>query len=240
MESFYGGMIMYKGKRFLAIIPARGGSKGIKNKNIVNLKGKPLISYTIEEAKKSGIFDKIIVSTDSPEIAEISKKYGAEVPFLRPENLSTDTASTIDVILHALNYFIDNDEYYDYFVLLQPTSPLRKAEDILNSVDLLFEKDADSVVSVCEVEHSPLFSNTLPQDLSLSNFIRKDLRDKRRQDLPKYYRINGAIYISRVETFLKTKDFYEGKSYAYIMPIERSIDIDSIVDLKMAEILMEG
>jgi N-acylneuraminate cytidylyltransferase/CMP-N,N'-diacetyllegionaminic acid synthase len=231
---------MYKNKKFLAIIPARGGSKGIKNKNIVELKGKPLISYTIEEAKKCGIFDKIIVSTDSPEIAKISEKYGAEVPFLRPKKLAIDTASTVDVILHALDYFKAESEHYDYFVLLQPTSPLRKAEDILNAINLLFEKDADSIVSVCEVEHSPLFCNTLPEDLSLSNFIKKELRNKRRQDLPKYYRINGAIYISKIETFLKIKDFYEGKSYAYIMPIERSIDIDNVIDLKLAELLMEG
>ncbi|WGS66035.1 acylneuraminate cytidylyltransferase family protein [Marinitoga aeolica] len=230
---------MYNNKKFLAIIPARGGSKGIKNKNIIDLKGNPLIIYTIEEAKKSNIFDKIIVSTDSPEVAEISKKYGAEIPFLRPEYLATDTSSSIDVILHALNYFKDINEHYDYFILLQPTSPLRKAEDILNAVELLFQKNADNIVSVCEVEHSPLFSNTLPEDLSLSNFIREEVKNKRRQDLPKYYRINGAIYISKVESFLKTKDFYNKKSYAYIMPIERSIDIDNMIDLKLAEILLE-
>ncbi|KLO21315.1 CMP-N-acetlyneuraminic acid synthetase [Marinitoga sp. 1197] len=230
---------MYRDKKFLAIIPARGGSKGIKDKNIINLKNKPLISYTIEAAKKSDVFDEIMVTTDSKKIAEVAKKYGASVPFLRPVELSTDTANSIDVIIHTLNYYINKNINFDYFILLQPTSPLRKAEDILSAVKLLFEKNANSIVSICEVEHSPLFSNTLPEDLNLSKFIREEVKNKRRQDLPKYYRINGAIYISKVDYFLKVKDFYSEKSYAYIMPADRSIDIDNYLDLKLAELLLE-
>lgn len=231
---------MYKNKKFLAIIPARGGSKGLKDKNIRILNGKPLIYYTIEAAKRSKIFDVIMVTTDSKEIAEISKKYGASIPFLRPDELSTDTASSIDVILHTLNYYISQNINFDYFCLLQPTSPLRKSEDIISSVELLFKKDAESIVSLCEVEHSPLFANTLPEDLSLSKFIRKEVKNMRRQDLPKYYRINGAIYISKVQSFLKTKDFYGERSFAYIMPSERSVDIDTEFDLKIAEEILKS
>jgi len=230
---------MYNEKKFLAIIPARSGSKGIKNKNIIPLKGKPLISYTIESALESGIFDETIVSTDSEEIAEISKAYGAKVPFLRPYELATDEVSTLDVILHTLDYYISQKIFYDYFVLLQPTSPLRNSEDIVNAVELLFKKKADSVVSVCETDHSPLWSNVLPKDLSLNNFLSKEARNKPRQELPKYYRINGAIYISKIEHFLKERDFYVKNSYAYIMPLDRSIDIDNYIDLKLAEILLE-
>ncbi|GAB6189623.1 acylneuraminate cytidylyltransferase family protein [Marinitoga arctica] len=230
---------MYKNKRFLAIIPARGGSKGIKNKNIIKLNNKPLINYTIEAAKESKIFDEIMVTTDSDKISKIAKECGAKIPFLRPAELSTDTANSKDVILHTLNYYINRNINFDYFMLLQPTSPLRKSEDIINAVELLFKKCANSIVGVCEVEHSPLFSNTLPEDLSLSNFIKEEFKNKRRQDLPKFYRINGAIYISKISHFIKTQDFYSEKSYAYIMPKERSIDIDNYIDLKLAEILME-
>lgn len=231
---------MYNNKSFLAIIPARSGSKGIKDKNIINLKGKPLIAYTIETAKESQIFDEIMVSTDSLKIAEISKSFGAKVPFLRPKELATDNAKSLDVILHALNYYINKNIEFDYFVLLQPTSPLRNSKDIKDAVNLLFERNANSVVSVCETEHSPLWSNTLPEDLSLANFIKQEVKNIPRQELPKYYRVNGAIYISQVDFFIREKDFYGEKSYAYIMPPERSIDIDNLVDLKLAEILLGG
>lgn len=230
---------MYKDKRFLALIPARSGSKGLKNKNILLLNGKPLIVYTIESAIKSKIFDKIIVSTDSPKIAEVAKKYGADVPFMRPKELATDEASLVDVVLHALQFLIEKGERYDYFALLQPTSPLRTAGDIVNAVNLLLEKDANSVVSVCEVECTPLWANILPSDLSLEGFIKDEVKGKRRQDLPQFYRLNGAIYLASVDYFLREKDWFKEKSYAYIMPRERSIDIDDHIDLKLAEILIE-
>jgi len=228
---------VYKNKKFLALIPARSGSKRLKDKNILLLRGKPLIAYTIESAIKSGVFDKIIVSTDSSKIAEIAGKYGAEVPFIRPKELATDETSAVDVILHALQFLNNRGEKYDYFALLQPTSPLRTAEDILNAVNLLFEKNANSVVSVCEIEHSPLWMNTLPNDLSLEGFIRE--KRKRRQDLPRFYRLNGAIYLASVGYFLREKDWFKEKSYAYIMPRERSVDIDDYVDFKLAEVLIE-
>lgn len=229
---------MYNCKRFLAIIPARSGSKGLVDKNIKELNGKPMIAYTIEAAQKSGIFDSIIVSTDSERYSDIAKKYGAEVPFLRPSHLSSDFASSIDVIEHTLIELEKEEKKYDYFMLLQPTSPLRSKEDIVKAADMLLEKMANSVVSVCEAEHSPLFMNTLDESMSLDNFILKE-SNKRRQELPNYYRINGAIYLCNINYFLEYKDFYKNNSYAYVMDKVRSIDIDDHFDFCMAELLIK-
>lgn len=225
---------MFNNKRFLAIIPARSGSKGLKDKNIKELNGKPMIAYSIETAKNSSIFDDIIVSTDSQQYANISLEYEASVPFLRPEYLSTDTATTNDVVEYTIKELMKLRKEYDYFVILQPTSPLRKAEDILGAVKLLFEKNANSVVSVCEVEHTPLYMNTLDETLSMDNFLPKDVKS-RRQELPKYYRLNGAIYLSKVDYFLKYKNLYKEKSYAYIMDKNRSIDVDDEFDFMIVE-----
>ncbi|MBU5676667.1 acylneuraminate cytidylyltransferase family protein [Alkaliphilus sp. MSJ-5] len=229
---------MYNNKRFLAIIPARRGSKGLKDKNIKRLCGKPMIFYTIEAAKNSGIFDDIIVSTDSQLYADISIEYGASVPLLRPEHLSTDTATTNDVIEYTIKKLRELDMEYDYFMILQPTSPLRKTEDIIGAVNLLFEKKANSIISVCESEHSPLYANILDSSLSMDSFLPKDIKS-RRQELPKYYRLNGAIYLSKVDYFLQYKDLYRHKSYAYIMDKQRSIDIDDDIDFFLAENLMK-
>lgn len=231
---------MYKNKKFLAIIPARSGSKGIKDKNIKELNGKPMIAYTIEAAIKSYIFDDIVVSTDSEKYAQISRKYGARVPFLRPDNLATDDASSKDVIEHVLKRLLKEGKKFDYFALLQPTSPLRNKNDIIEAVDLLFLKNANAVISVCETDHSPLWTNTLCENLQIDNFIKKEVRNSRRQDLPKYYRLNGAIYIAQTDYFLKYKDWFKEKSYAYIMPKERSIDVDNILDFRLAEIILQN
>lgn len=222
----------------LSIIPARSGSKGLKDKNIKELNGKPMIAYTIEAALKSGIFKDVIVSTDSTKYAEISKKYGAQVPFIRPKELANDYASSNDVVLHVLEEMEKLGKKYDYFMLLQPTSPLRTAKHIIEAYELLQEKDANSVVSVCEVDHSPLLMNTLDDSLSLDKFIDKK-NIKRRQDLPKYFRINGAIYLAKVEHFVKYKNFYKEKSFAYIMDKKESIDIDNEIDFQLAQILMK-
>lgn len=230
---------IYKGKRFLAIIPARSGSKGLKDKNIKELKGKPLIAYTIEAATKSGIFDTIIVSTDSQDYADIAKQYGAEVPFLRPEHLSTDTASSNDVIIHTIQELQKMNQQYDYFMLLQPTSPLRDEGDIIKACQLLIDKDANSVVSVCEAEHTPLGMNILDESLSMKDFIPKDL-NRLRQQFPKHYRMNGAIYMCNVGLFLEYKDFYGDKSYAYIMDRLKSLDIDDELDFIFLECIINS
>jgi CMP-N-acetylneuraminic acid synthetase len=224
-------------KKILAIIPARGGSKGIKDKNIKPLNGKPLIYYSIHESLESNIIQEVMVNTDSEKIASISKKYGANIPFLRSKELATDEASSVDVIEDTLNYYEQRNISFDYFILLQPTSPLRRREDIIRAFEILEQKNAKSIVSVCEAEHSPLLMNKLDNDLSMKDFLKKE-NDKRRQDFDKYYRLNGAIYISEVKNFLETKNFYGEGSYAYIMPNNRSVDIDNEIDLKLAEIIM--
>lgn len=228
---------MYNNKRFLAIIPARSGSKGLKDKNIKKLNGKPMIAYTIEAASKSGIFDNIVVSTDSQAYADIAKAYGASVPFLRPDYLASDEATTNDVTVYTISKLKQSGFSYDYLMILQPTSPLRQPEDVIGAVKLLFEKDATSIVSVCEVEHPPLYINTLDEKLSMNGFLAKDVKT-RRQLLPKYYRLNGAIYLCEVEHYLSDGDLYSEKSYAYIMDKNRSIDIDDEFDFIIAENLM--
>lgn len=228
---------MYKNKRILAIIPARSGSKGLKDKNIKELKGKPMLAYTIETAIESNIFDDIVLSTDSEKYAKIGRDFGAQVPFLRPDNLSTDEATTKDVMVYTLERLRSEGKNYDYFMILQPTSPLRTAENIREAVGLLFEKEALSVVSVCEADHSPLYMNTLDGTLSLNNFMKKDVKT-RRQELPTYYRPNGAIYICQVDHYLNNGNLYNKKSYAYIMDKKNSIDVDDEMDFIIAEALL--
>lgn len=221
----------------LGIITARSGSKGIRDKNIRQLEGKPLIAYTIESALQSRYIDEVMVSTDSDIYASIAKDCGANVPFLRSAENSTDTAKSVDVVFEVLEGYERLGRYFDNFVLLQPTSPLRTYKNIDDAFQLFYEKDADSIVSVCECEHSPLLSNVLPDDLSLFGFI-KDENIGRRQDFEKYYRLNGAIYISKVDTFQYSHTFYGKNSYAYIMNRQESIDIDTEDDFAYAEFLM--
>lgn len=229
---------MYKGKKILAIIPARSGSKGLKDKNIKLLNGKPLIAYTIEAAQKSNIFEDIVVSTDSKQYAQIAMQYGATVPFRRPDSLATDMTSSTEVIIHALEELEKQGKTYDYFMLLQPTSPLRNEMDILKSIDLLLEKNANTIVSVCECEHSPVFAKQLGSDHRLDGFL-SDIKNSRRQDIEPYYRLNGAIYLSNVTYFNKDRSFYRYNSYAYIMKKINSIDIDDLHDFWITEYLMK-
>lgn len=229
---------MYKAKRIIAIIPARSGSKGLPNKNIRSLNGKPLIAYSIEAAKESGIFDEIFLSTDSQEYADIAVQYGANVPFLRSDNLATANASTWDCVIEAIENYQKGGKNYDIFVLLQPTSPLRTAQDIAAAVELMIAKNADSVVSVSEADHSPLWYNTLPESKSLNGFLRPEIMTKNRQQLPTYYRVNGAIYIVSTAYFSRTQNIYDGNSFAYIMPRRNSIDIDNLLGFSIAEYLI--
>ena len=217
-------------KTFLAIIPARGGSKRLPRKNILDLCGKPLISYSIEAGLKSKYISKVVVTSDDNEILTISKEYGA-VTINRPEYLANDTATTFGALEHTINSL----EKYDYIVLLQPTSPLRNEKHIDEAIELLNKKDADAIVSVCEMEHSPLWSNTLPQNGSMKNFLRKEILNKRSQDLEKYYRLNGAIYICKTDKLLENKGFFlEENIFSYIMDRKNSIDIDEEIDFFIA------
>jgi len=230
---------MYKGKTILALTPARGGSKGLPRKNVKLLRGKPLIAWTIEEAKKSAYIDKIVVSTDDNEISRVSRKYGAEVPFIRPKKLANDNAKTIDVALHAINRLESDGLVYDLILVLQPTSPLRTAGDVDEAVKLFFLKDAKAVLSVCEAEYNPCWMNVLPKDGCMKNFLQKDIFGINRQRLAKFYRLNGAIYLVCIDYLKKQKSFFGKKSYAYIMPKERSVDIDDKVDFMFAELLFK-
>lgn len=232
---------MYGNKRILAVIPARGGSKRLPNKNIKELCGKPLISWSVDAGLKSKYIDKLIVSTDSDEIAKVSKKSGADVPFIRPDYLATDSASSFDVIKHSIECLGNKGEHYDYLVLLQPTSPLRTTEDIDLAIEELFSKKANSVTSVCEVDHSPLWSNTLPKNHSMNNFIRKSARGKNSQELNTYYRINGAVYVCLIKSLLEEKSFIsKSKSFAYVMDKKKSVDIDTELDFIIAETILKN
>jgi N-acylneuraminate cytidylyltransferase/CMP-N,N'-diacetyllegionaminic acid synthase len=219
---------------------AREGSKGIPRKNLKPLLGKPLIHYTIKAVQESGIFDRFILSTDSQEIGDVAENYGVEVPFLRPKELAQDDSCALDAIEHALKWVEANDKRYDYVQYIFPTAPLRTAEDILNGIEILFGKNADMVISVCQTSHPAWWANILPSDYSLKGFVKPEFRRKNKQELPMTYRINGAIYVAKWDVFYEKKDWLEQETYAYIMPPERSIDIDSALDFKLAELLLEG
>jgi len=231
---------MIKGKKVLAIIPARRGSKRLLDKNIRDLNGKPLIAWTIEAAKRNRYLDKVVVSTEDDRIAYISKEYGAEVPFIRPAELATDAAETMDVIIHCMDYFEQNNQAYDIIILLQATSPLREAQDIDRALEFFMDKKTDAVVSVVESEYSPELSGTLPENLNMQKFIKKEVGDKNRQELKTYYRINGAIYIAKWDYIKDKLDWYGPNTFAYIMDKKNSVDIDTIEDFLFAETLMKN
>ena len=224
--------------RNLAIIPARSGSKGVKDKNVRNLNGRPLIAYTISAALDSAQFDTVMVSTDCERYAEIAESYGAKVPFFRSEKNSEDTASSWDTVEEVIHEFGKKGETFDTFCLLQPTSPLRRAEDIISAYNLYNEKEAFSVVSVTEVEHPIDWCGTIGTDLSLDGFVNRKAIAQR-QSMPKHYRPNGAIYIANILGFLEDQFLYRKRSYAYYMPKERSIDIDTESDFRFAEFMMK-
>ncbi len=228
---------MINNQKVLAIIPARGGSKRLPRKNILPLCGKPLIGWSIDAAKNSKYIDEIFVSTDDPKIAKITEEFGISIPELRPEKLASDDAKTEDVLLYTLDKF---GKDFNIVILLQPSSPLRISQHIDEALELFIQKKAFSVVSVTPCEHSPLWSNTLPIDNSMSNFIAPEAI-KRSQELETYYRINGAIYIFNIKKLIEYNEIrYTTKSYSYIMRNEHSIDIDHEIDFKLAETIING
>jgi len=221
----------------IAIIPARSGSKGLPDKNIRPMNGKPLMAYTIEAALDSGVFDEVMVSTDSEHYAEIAKRSGANVPFLRSSETASDGATTWDTVSEVLERYRENGKEFDAFCVLQPTSPLRTAEDIRNAYDLYREKAEFAVISVCPAEHSPLWCGRLDETCSLDGFIPEE-QMAQRQKGGTFYRLNGAIYIIDVKRFRTDRYFYKKGSYAYVMNSRSSIDIDTETDFKIAEFLM--
>lgn len=220
----------------ISIIPARGGSKGIPRKNIRLINGKPLIYYSIDASTSCDLISETYVSTEDAEIAEYSNIYGADV-IERPAELAGDESSSIDVILHVLDYLESNDNLPDAFVLLQPTSPLRTSKDIENAINLFVENDCDSLVSVCELDHHALLNFSLKGDYLIQNTDERFF-SSRRQDMPTYYTLNGAIYITTPEFIRKNRSFYADKTIPYVMDKERSIDVDTPLDLKIVEFLL--
>lgn len=231
---------MFNGKQILAIIPARGGSKGLPGKNIRPLGGKPLIGWSIDAANQSQYIDSVTVNTDYPEIADISQKIGARIPFLRPEALATDSASSHDMIIHTIDWHERHGENYDLILLLQPTSPLRTAQDIDKAIELFFQQEAQAIVSVCPCDHHPWWTNSLPDDSNMRDFLRPEVLKTNRQGLPTHYRLNGAIYMADIDFLRGNGSFFGPKTFALKMVKEHSVDIDDIVDFQLAELLLDS
>jgi len=225
-------------KRVLGVITARGGSKGIVNKNIKDLCGKPLIAHTIEVAKNSKKLTDLVVSTDSEEIADIARQYGANTPFLRPEELSGDKSSSIDAIKHTIEWFKQEKGLeYDYVMILQPTSPLRTAEDIDSCIDIAIETNADSVMSMVELTDFSLKKLKKINGDDILPLIEDEGKESERRDVgDKVYKRNGVVYLTKTDSIMQD-DLFGKISKAYIMPEERSVDINTLFDFKLAEFL---
>lgn len=230
---------MYKNNQIVCIIPARGGSKGLPGKNIKDFCGKPLIAHTIEQAKQSKYIDRVIVSTEDDTIACTSLDYGAEVPFIRPVELAGDEVATIDVLLHAINWLENIGQYtFDIIVLLHVTTPLRSVADIDNCIALLVDEKADNIFSVAESHRNPYF-NMVEEDTNGFVKLVKEGCFSTRQSVPKVYDMNASIY-SWWKNILKVeKKIFLKRTKVYVMPKERSIDIDDDLDFKIAEMLLK-
>lgn len=230
-------------KRYLGVIPARGGSKGIPKKNIKDLNGEPLIAYTIKATNKAideSILDRCIVSTDNDEIATISRQYGADVPFMRPDYLGGDTVKSVDVILHALSFLEEHGEHYDAVVTLQPTSPMRTAEDIIEGIRMFDERSSDSLIAVYEdVKANGLNYYRMGDNQEGIAEHKEHNTGMRRQDMKPMYVRNGALYISSVDLLVSRKLIIGDNPLLFVMPKERSIDVDSMMDFKFIELLMK-
>ena len=231
---------MINNKKILTVIPARKGSKGLKNKNILNVNGKPLIYWPIVAAKKSKLIDEVVLSTDCKTIMRLGKKFGANVPFLRPKNISKDNSTTFQVIKHSINFFSKQKIFFDYLLLLEPTSPLTTSKDIDFAIKyLLKNKKFDSITSVAEnVTGHPKYSVKINKKGKIKP-IGKTLNSFRRQELDKIYCYSGNFYFSKISTLLEKKTFYHNKTLAIISEKFKAIEIDDYIDLLIADKLMK-
>lgn len=228
--------------RVLYLITARGGSKGVPNKNIRLVGGLPLIAYKIIAAQKSNVDKRIIVSTDSDKIADVAIQYGAEVPFMRPEYLASDTAGSMDVVMHAVQWIEENDKSkYDYICLLEPSSPFATSKDLDAAIQLILQKKADTLLGMEEAGITRNFIHPLDDRGGLSFFYNeiKRLTSVRRQDQVPEYTMNGCMYIAKWDYFKENKLFHSDDSVPYIMPAEKSVEIDSMIDYEFACFLVE-
>jgi len=228
---------MIDGKSVLAVITARGGSKGVPRKNIRSVAGKPLIAWTIEEAKKSRYVDRLILSSEDMDIVKVAALWGCETPFLRPKELARDDTPGVEPILHVLDNLPDE---YDYVVLLQPTSPLRQVDDIDGCIKRMREYSAPSCVTVTEVDKSPYWMYEINNASLLIPFLIGREKPLRRQDMPSIYALNGAVYAGESLRVKKMKTFLAPETVAYVMPRERSLDIDTELDMKICEFLLSA
>ncbi|UED75578.1 cytidylyltransferase domain-containing protein [Brevibacillus sp. DP1.3A] len=227
---------MIDNKTVLAIIPARGGSKGVPRKNIRELAGKPLIAWTIEAAKKSKHIDRLVVSTDDEEIAEVARKWGCEVPFIRPSALAQDDTPGIDPILHAMELLPG----FDYIVLLQPTSPLRNTDDIDSCLEKCINEKANACVSVTVTDKSPFWMYQLSEEAMLEPVIDSKQPVLRRQDAPDVYVLNGAVYVASANWLYGTRSFLQSETIGFVMPKERSYDLDTPLDFLIIETILKN
>lgn len=223
--------------KVLAVIPARGGSKTLPNKNLAPIKGMPLVGWTIKAAQKVKQIDKVLVSTNNNKIRDFCKSQGAEVPFLRPAKYSGDSIHSVHVVIHALNWLKNKENYQpDVVLMLLPTSPTRKSVHVLESLNLYLESGADSVIGVCPT--SPIGSLRHIRDNRLEPVIEQKNHNFQRQDVDEIYAVNGAIYVSSPKTILEHESFHLPNSIPYVMPKENSIDVNTYEDLKLAEKLL--
>jgi CMP-N,N'-diacetyllegionaminic acid synthase len=230
---------MYNGNKILCIIPARSGSKGIPEKNIKPLCGKPLIAYSIEQALNIDLIDRTIVSTDDEKIAEISRNFGAEIPFIRSAELATDEASTLDVLLHSIEWCKNNEDlHYDIILLLHANTPLRDEGDIRSCIKILVDQNADNVFSVTPARNNPYF-NMVEINKQNEVTLAKDGTFHNRQSAPSVYDMNSSIYTWWNDILIEKKSLYLPKTRTHIMPRERSIDIDEPIDFRIAEMIMK-
>ena len=241
---------MIGNKKLLAIVTARGGSKRLPGKNTLKLAGKPMIAWSIEAALESKFIDKVLVTTEDEDIANIAREFGAEVPFMRPNELASDSASSIDAVIHAIQALKDlHSDSYEYIILLQPTSPLRTSQHIDEAVGLLLDRNAEGIVSICEADNLKMKANPFPVGMDENGKIYKksDHSSTNKRDLhsngkefDKEYRINGAIYLCKTSVLIKELTFFHGTSYAYVMDPSESIDIDYDYDYKKCELIINN
>lgn len=221
----------------VALVPARGGSRGLPRKNLRELDGLPLIAWTVRQARAARTIDRVVVSTDDPEIARVASEHGAEAPWLRPEELAQDDSRWIDAVMHGLAA-VEAEGPVEVLCVLQPTSPLRRPSDIDGAVDRVLTGEADAVVSVTKTGFPLDLANTLPRDGCMDGFLGPGLKDTRRQELPEYYRLNGSIYAARPSYLRARSGFHGPRTFAWTMPRGRSVDIDDADDFRFAEALI--
>ena len=224
-------------EEILVLIPAKGGSTRLPRKNILPLGGRPLIAWALESARVAAISERVVVSTDDEEVARIARSYGAEVPFLRPEKLSRDPAGVVDVALHALEWFERDGIGFKTIVILLPTCPFRSSEDIQAALALFKETDARFLMSVSKFDHTPFAAMRMDDTRRLTPFFENYI-GRKSEELPVAYRPNGAIHVLDVDAFRRTKSYFSQPLIGYVMPWERSVDIDNVNDLRFAESLL--